>query len=688
MKNLIKHGFDINNAVSYGNMFLIGNGHLGYRGTLEEFNKEQMVGLNVVGFYDKYKRKWRESLNIPNPFYINIIGHTIFDKYKTHKIELDINKAIFKRKTIFNDLIVKSERFISQSEDNLLCLKYMIKALTDKEIIIKIGTDIDVYEINGPHYVNKSINEDSNVVYFTGLTNEHKHIYEQNQYIFPKNCKIISFENGIYTISLSLKRNKTYTFYCFSYIMEHRKKKVNNYCIKSYKSLKKDHIEIFTKKFQDSDFLIKGNNKALFCMRYSIYHLLILGNEKYKTSIPARGVSGQPYKGAIFWDSEIFMLPFFTLTNPLIAKNLLLYRINTLKGALKKAKQYGYDGAFYAWESQEKGQDGCSNYNVSDPITNKPIRTYFKEKQIHISADISYGLLNYIKVSNDESILNEGGLELLMRVNDFYLSYATLVDNKYHLLDVIGPDEYHERVDDNAFTNYIVYYVIKESLYYLRKYNLNEKLVEKYQNFIDNLYLPIVSKDNLIEQFKDYYKKEDVLVDDVRKRIKHKNEYWGTKNGVAFNTRVIKQADVVTLLVLLSNYFNDDILKANFDFYYKYTEHGSSLSASMYSILASFVNKSDIAYKMFIKSADIDLGVNQKMYAGGVYIGGTHPASNAGAYISLIFGICGLKFVDNKVSVKPNLPKQIKGVKFKIKYQGNQYLIDIDSNTKYKVEQL
>ena len=149
--------------------------------------------------------------------------------------------------------------------------------------------------------------------------------------------------------------------------------------------------------------IIKGNKKAQFAIRYSIYHLLILGNKNYTHSIPARGVSGQTYKGAIFWDTEIFMLPFFTLTDPNIAKQLLQYRINTLKGALRKAKQYGYKGAFYAWESQEKGQDGCSKYNVTDVFTNKPVRTYFNEKQIHISADIAYGLIMYSSIANDDS---------------------------------------------------------------------------------------------------------------------------------------------------------------------------------------------------------------------------------------------------------------------------------------------
>ena len=693
MYKLSKKGFNKDNIVSYGNMFLIGNGHLGYRGTLEEFSKDEMVGLNVVGFYDKYQNKWRESLNIPNPFFAVLYNDNksfsiLNNKENEHTISLDIKHAIFKRTTKFEELEIKSERFISQSEDNLICFKYQIKCKKDIDLKMDMGCDLNIYEINGPHFPLKEINESNNVITFKGKTNERKYIYETNQYIFPSNVKINHFNNGIYNLNIKGQKGKTYTFYCFSNIDEHKIQKHKKYNIKDYKKLLTKHKEIFDKKWDNSDVVITGNKKAQFAIRYSIYHLLILGNKKYQTSIPARGVSGQTYKGAIFWDTEIFLLPFFTLTDINVAKQLLKYRIKTLKGALRKAKLCGYSGAFYAWESQEKGQEGCSKYNVSDPITNKPVRTYFGEKQIHISADIAYGLINYTNISGDESLLLEGGLEMMVEICNFYISYTTFENGKYHLNDVIGPDEYHERVDDNAFTNYMVYHVIQMCVLYMNKYHKYEELVSKFIYFANNLYLPKVNKNNLIEQFKDYFKKEDVYVDEVRKRIRHPQEYWGTKNGVAYNTRVIKQADVITLLVLLSNYFNDDVLKANFDFYYPYTEHGSSLSASMYSIAASFINKADIAYQMFIKSATIDLGVDQKMFAGGIYIGGTHPASNGGSYLSLLFGFAGLRFINDKITLNPHLPKQIKGLKFKILYKNKKYKIDIYKDNSYNVEEV
>lgn len=689
MFNLRKDGFNSNDIISFGNMFLIGNGHLGYRGTLEEYSKKEMVGLNVVGVYDKYLDKWRESINMPNPFFLKMDEYNVFNEdYINHYIDLDIKHALFTRNTEFNNLIIKSERFVSQTLDNVIIFKYEITAKEDINTSLTLGMDLDIYEINGPHFKDYSITRIDNTLSFKGLTNENKDLYEEVIYLFPKELKEENYSKGLFTCSLTLSKNQKIEIYALSKISEYKKEKIDNFSIDLYLKYKEDHFNNFENKWKQSDVIIKGNEEAQFAIRYSIYHLLILGNEKYETSIPARGVSGETYKGAIFWDTEIFLLPFFTLTNPNVAKKLLKYRINTLEGALNKAKEYGYEGAFYAWESQEYGQDACSKYNVTDPLTNEPIRTYFNEKQIHISFDISYAVFQYINATLDESILDEKCFNMLIEIANFAISYSKKIDDKYHVLDVIGPDEYHERVDDNAFTNYLINYVIKNTIKYLRKYNYKKELIDKYQDYLDNLYLPKINENNLIEQFNGYFNLEDTTIEIVRSRLRHPLDYWGTENGVAYPTRIIKQADVITLLVLLNEEFNYEIKKANFNFYYPYTEHGSSLSSSMYSIVASELNYNDIAYDMFMKSATIDLGTNQKMFAGGIYIGGTHPASNGGSYLSLLFGISGLKFKDNEIILNPHLPSKIKGLEFKIIYRNKKYLINVYEDNSYKVENI
>lgn len=693
MFKLTKKGFEKQNIIPYGNMFLIGNGHLGYRGTLEEFKKKELVGLNIIGFYDQYQSKWRESLNAPNPFYVHIKtkekSFSVLDnKPAMHKQSLDLKRAIFKRHTEFEQLTIKSERFVSQVEDNVLCMKYQIICKVDLDLSISIGLDTDIYEINGPHYKTKHIYCNSKRIEFVGITNEDKLLHIKGCYSFPRHS-FYTNKNGIYEVSLSAKKYKVYTFYAIAKLSENKMLESNiEITEKTYSKYKEAHTLAFSKLWTHSDIEITGNKLAQFNMRYSIYHLLILGNEKYKTSIPARGLSGQTYKGAIFWDTEIFLLPFFSLTNPKIARSFLEYRIRTLPGARKKAMEYGYEGAFYAWESQETGLEACSKYNVTDPITNEPIRTYFNEKQIHLSADIIYALEEYIKITGDETILLDGGLEMAFEVAKFFISFAKKLEGKFHILDVIGPDEYHERVDDNAFTNYMAKYAIEIYMKYAKKLSLYDSLLKKCDDFIKHLYLPIPNSKKLIEQFTGYFDLEDTTVDIVRSRLKVPNEYWGTEYGVAYPTRIIKQADVITLLCLLNNQFDMEVIQANYNFYYPYTEHGSSLSASMYSIIGFQIGKQKEAFEMFMKSAGIDLSTNQKLYAGGIYIGGTHPASSGGAYMSLIYGMAGLKIVEGNPLLEPNLAKGISMLKFKIKIKEKEYCIKVYKDNSYVVEVL
>lgn len=692
--NLIKKGWNINDIISYGNMFLLGNGHLGYRGTLEEYDKRHMVGLNVVGFYDRYQDKWRESINLPNPFYIAVTGYSVLERTPLdHEVKLDLLHGIFSRKTIYRELNISSTRFISSTQDQLLMTQYQIEAKTDTVLTIMIGLDDDIYEINGPHFQSKEITTKNKYVFFFGETNENKKISLCAHYKFPKNSSIIDYKNGKFTLSLSIKKGKKYVFYVRADIIEHKKKRVYEpISSRVYRFYLNKHKENFAHLFENSDIKIIGNHELQFGIRYSIYHLLILANTNYTTSIPARGVSGETYKGAIFWDTEVFLLPFYLFTNPQFARNLVQYRINTLKGAKRKAKEFGYKGAFYAWESQDSGDEACSKYNVTDPVTNKPIRTYFNEKQIHISADIVYALNNYLIVTDDLSILDEGGYEILKQVTLFFMSYAEKEKGVYHINDVIGPDEYHERVNDNAFTNYMIYQSTQIAITYFEKKENKKatdiKFIKKAKHFLKHLYLPKPNKDGIIEQFEGYFAKEDTTVDVVRSRLRYENEYWGTEKGVAYNTRIIKQADVMAMLCLLKQMFSLEIIRKNYIYYYPYTEHGSSLSASMYAMSGFWIGEDDKAFEMVEKSATIDLGTNQKMFAGGIYIGGTHPASAGGAYLSLIYGLAGLHYNNDEIYLSPVPLKKMKKMSFFITYKGKKYCCEIRKDGKYKMEEV
>lgn len=689
MKRLTKKGFNYQDVISSGNMFLLGNGRFGYRGTLEEFRKEEMTGLNMLGVYDRYLDKWRESVNLPNPFYVNIKGHSLLkDSFKEHEISLDIEHALFNRKTSFDDISINSTRFVCCCYKDLLGMRYVIKANKDIDLEITLGLDLDIFDINGPHFKDKKCERNDNVIHFKGVTNENKNLQTFSKYLINKGEVKEYFKDDIfgYLVNVSLRKDEELVIEILSQVEDDYLFGTN----KCFDEFLNDHKAAFKELWKNAYVEIDGDEDAQFELLYSIYHLLILEDNRSTSSVPARGLSGQTYKGAIFWDTEMFMLPFYALTNPTFARNTIIYRIRTIEGAKKKAKKYGFDGAFYAWESQEDGIEQCSDYNVSDPITNKPIRTYFADKQIHISGDIALAISRYIDATDDYQILSEGGYEVIYESIKFYLSYMKK-DVKYHLNDVLGPDEYHERVNDNAYTNLLVKNVLELGVKFYDEYikTVKEASISK-DDMVDamrHLYIQEPNKDGIIEQFTGYYDLEDVLPNEVKARKKNDKEYMGGENGVASRTRVIKQADVLAELILLNHDYDNEILRKNYEYYYPYTEHGSSLSASVYSIAASKIDKLDDAYYLFRKSSGIDLGTDQKMYAGGIYIGGTHPASNAGAYLSIVLGFAGLTFDEGKIKLDPHLPKSIKGIRFKLFYRKKQYEIKVHENNTYEIKE-
>ena len=213
------------------------------------------------------------------------------------------------------------------------------------------------------------------------------------------------------------------------------------------------HRDAWLARWKASDLRIEGDPAAQQALRFAIYHLSSAANpEDEHVSIGARGLSGTAYMGHVFWDTDIFMLPFFMLTYPEAARALVMYRYHTLAGARAKAARLGYRGALYAWESADTGEE------VTPPFVVAPdgeiIRILTGEQEQHISADVAFGVWKYWEATGDERFLVDAGVEILIETARFWASRAAREeDGRYHIRGVIGPDEYHETVDDNAYTN-------------------------------------------------------------------------------------------------------------------------------------------------------------------------------------------------------------------------------------------
>ncbi|MFW6280367.1 MAG: glycosyl hydrolase family 65 protein [Halanaerobium sp.] len=711
--------------VNYGSNLLCGNGYLAYRGTLEEWDKEQYKACIVSDTYDMADGKWRELTNAPDglltKIYINNrkIGHYPTSKYAETKLSFDYRYGIFKRKSMINKdketVGIESERFASYDNLHLIANKYIISDLESiDKFKLKIGIDGDVWNLNGEHLDNFKGEYDSEkqIIYLKAETVEKKiEVVTALSFKLEKakidKIKVENKEKSIFIIlhidsksnNLVMQRNiVVYSSNDLNNPLEAALIDAEESINIGYEKLLEKHKNIWNNKWEMMDIKIKGNEMDQLALRFNLYHNII-ATPAHSDRLPigARGLSCQAYQGAAFWDQEIFNLPMFLFTETETAKNILKYRYHTLNGARKKAKELGYAGAFYAWISGKSGEELCPSFFFKDVISGRKIRNHFNDWQIHVSPDISYTVWQYFLASDDIEFIINYGAEILFEVARFLHSrvHYNKFKDRYEIIRLLGPDEYHENVDNNAFTNYQSKFALKKALYFYfkmeneypdklnklkDKINLEEEEISAWQEISEKIYLPEPdSKNKLIEQFDGYFELEDTTAEELEKRLINKEEYWGWPNGVAVFTQVIKQADVIQLFTL-HDIFSQEVVEANYNYYEPRTQHGSSLSPSQYAITAARLGNPEETYRYFEKSAYIDLKSTNKAVSGGTFIGGIHTAAAGGIWQLIVNGFAGMKLNKNNLSFSPVLPEEWKEVEWKINYKKQNLDCILDHN--------
>jgi kojibiose phosphorylase len=406
-------------------------------------------------------------------------------------------------------------------------------------------------------------------------------------------------------------------------------------------------------------------------------------------SIGAKTLSGFGYRGHVFWDTEIFMLPFFIYTRPEIARNLLSYRCHTLPGARRKAQKNGFPGAQYAWESAATGDEVTP---VWVPDFNDPqalVRIWCGDIEIHVSADVAHAIRKYWLITGDDEFMLACGLEIILETARFWASRAEWIGEKgrYEFTDVIGPDEYHDHVDNNAYTNYLArWHLIKAAdlvswaaenypgqlKELTMRIGLGDEEPDRWRQVAGKIHLPFSAESQLIEQFDGYFRRRDVNLAEYSQRTQSMQVILGIEG--ASQTQVIKQPDVLMLLYLLPKMFDEQTFRANYEYYSARTDHtyGSSLGPAIQAIMACKVGRVEEAYEHFLRSAHADL-YDVRGNAGD----GIHGASAGGLWQAIVFGFAGLEFNKAGWALNPRFPEHWRRLAFKFYYRGEQHGVEI-----------
>jgi len=711
-------------------VFCLGNGYMGVRSALEESYTGQVRNMFVAGTFNRFDEN--EVTELPNAADMTAIeirfnGEEFsLEKGETFNYQrsLDFKTGLLEREVKWkspNGITAEMvfERFVSLAHLHTMGQKLTITVDEDTDILIKTGIDGSLtntgtqhfsegekrfYEKKFMQYVQTTTQSKIDFVLTAGVN------VKINGEPAPVEPFITMERRRLFSVySINVKKGEKLELTKISYVATSHDLKNANVTLKQ---LQEDSLQELKEQFaQGYDILLAESIKKWeeevwnnipvtvetensfdqLALRFAQYHLQIMTpKHDARMSIAAKGLSGEGYKGHTFWDNEIFTLPYFTFSQPDVARKLCEYRYLSLGGAHNKAKANGYIGAMYPWESAGL-EDGevTPIWGAADIVTGERIKIWSGFIQLHISADVAFGIWEYYMVTGDEDFMEKYGYEVIFDTAIFWASRFEYdeADGMYHINGVMGPDEYKEHIDDNAFTNYMAHWNINKAIEYydtLGKRNptlfnaLNDKLkldeqYEKFVSLIDKIYLPQPREEDLVlAQNKTYLGLKDIDLTKYKNQT-HIGELFRDYNLVQVNEiQVSKQADVLILFLLMENLFSLDVKKANWNYYEPRTLHDSSLSLSTHAVLAADMKNRELAYELFCRCTQIDLGGNMKTSDAGI-----HTASIGGIWQSAVYGFGGVRMIDGRLQISPILPDSWKRLHFYIFWKGQKLSIEI-----------
>ena len=468
--------------------------------------------------------------------------------------------------------------------------------------------------------------------------------------------------------------------------------------------------------WKKADIKVAGDRIAQKMLRLHIYHLMVSAsphNKSIDAGITARGLHGEAYRGHIFWD-ELFILPFYDIHFPETAKSMLMYRYRRLNKAREYAKEYGYRGAMFPWQSGSDGREETQILHLN-PVSGNWGDDY-SSLQRHVSLAIAYNIWQYFHITNDIEFMDSYGAEMYLEICRFWESKAEYnkTTGRYSIDKVMGPDEFHESypnateggIRDNAYTNIMTAWMFSKAPVLLDSLSESskEKLAVKI-NFEDNElinWLDIQSKLNLvineegiISQYDGYFELKELDWDYYRNSypdIHRLDRILKSEGKSADDYKVAKQADTLMTYYNLEdkeineiisnlNYkLPDGYLEKNLNYYLQRTSHGSTLSRVVHSQLANIVNDRQLSWDLYIDSLTSDYNDIQ----GGTTAEGIHAGVMAGTVMIAISNFGGIDLRGEILKVEPDLPDHWKELKFTLTFKGINFSFEIN-NTCVKV---
>ncbi|GAB7305697.1 MULTISPECIES: glycoside hydrolase family 65 protein [Enterococcus] len=740
---------------SVESLLTVGNGFIGLRGTTPEMeiSDANYPGLYLASLYNTAESEVSDR-TITNEDFVNAPNlQKIYLVIDNEKIDIAQNTLLsFKRQlnlktglfTSFAEietqtkkqLRIETQKIANMENSHHYSILYRFTPLNfTGEIDVISEADGSVYNYNVARYrslTNKHLTIQTTEYFkskalLIARTNQSDITVCQASQLFSDDFSLETLksektaEKVIQKLTISAEKNRTYTLEKSVTVAKYQMgeqtttSKLALLSLPRFKEMYAESKEAWRKLWENAAITIDGDLMSQKMLNLHTYHLLVSAapnayEQSLDASITARGLHGEAYRGHIFWD-ELFIIPFYILHFPKTAREILLYRYQRLTAAKKAAKEAGYQGAMFPWQS---GLDGTEQ---SQELHLNPISGEWKEDhsrlQRHVSLAIAYNVWQYWHNVRDRSFMEQYGLELILEIAHFWQSAATLdsVTGRYSIEGVMGPDEFHESypnsqkggLKNNAYTNMMVVWLFEE-VEKLRnqlspeifqsvaaKVQLSKDNFSQMSDIRKNLSLEI-NPEGIIAQFEGYFDLKDLDWDHYREKygnIYRMDRILNAEGKSADAYKVAKQADslmifynfstaqVHQILDDLTYRLPEDYVEKNLHYYLTRTSHGSTLSRVVHSQLAAMVDQQDLAWSLYQEALYSDYRDIQ----GGTTAEGIHAGVMAATLYIPLTTFAGIDFREDVMRIDPNLPKQWQNIQFNIQVRGINYHFNVTHET-------
>ena len=745
-------------------LLTVGNGYFGTRGAMEESeqNGDNYPASYMAGVYNRLISKVSEK-DVENEDFVNVINWLPitfrvdddewldFEKVTITEIErvLHFNNGLLYRKMLITDnkgrvTLIKSVRIASMSDPHMAALEYsIIPQNYDGKITVKSGLYGDHINAGVERY--KQLNQKHLVpVDQGGKENSHytvvKTVQSQieiaaaeklivnvdSRTIKPEYKLLVSQGRSDLMFEQSLGKGKILTItkivglFKSPDVFPGNPVRAAQEAIAPFNSFN-DVLVPSEKKWNEIwsriDISLEGDRLAQKLLRLHLFHLMVTtspNNAAIDFGIPARGLHGEAYRGHIFWD-ELFILPFYDIHFKDAAKSVLMYRYNRLDAARRYAREYGYNGAMYPWQSGSDGREETQIIHLN-PVSNKWDPDH-SSLQRHVSLAIAFNIWQYYWITDDITFIETNGAEMFFEICRFWASKCKIDNNtgKYSIDKVMGPDEFHEKykdakeggLKDNTYTNLMVAWCMKKAFQLLEimnpesrkivkeKIGISEHELEAWKHIAANLNI-VISSDGILAQYDGYFDLKELDWDLYKKKygnISRMDRIFKAEGKSPDDYKVAKQADTLMAFYNLGKQEVDDLIQSlgykmpadyfgkNLDYYFARTSHGSTLSRVVHASLSNISGGRELSWKLFSEALSSDFQDIQ----GGTTAEGIHSGVMAGTIWLALTSYAGLDLTQERVRCSPNLPDHWRKISFNITFKGVDYHCEV-SKMRVKIE--